>query len=291
MQAVKLHFPLARSAGNLYLAQRAFPHSKTWVGQAQNQVALEIKDDSLLGLAFSYDFNDKELPKVAESLKQLESADFSMCTFSSGVLSGLAESKLVELRLDFAAISGKDLEVIGKIQSLETIWLTGASVRDEQLLLIKDLPSLTSLTLKSTSLTSHALANLCKGFESLKRLHLPASIDDSGPAYLSEGRSRINELDISYSKISNCCAPHLAQLGLETLYLNDTEIGDDALSELSQSKTLKVLFLNGTLITDKGLNHLENLTTLEHLELRDTRITEIGAARLRSKLKDCAVFS
>ncbi len=290
MQAVKLNFPLAKSAGNLYQAQKQFPHSKTWVGQALGQVELPAREDSLLGLAFSYDFSEKDAPKVTD-LSHFTSVDFSMGAFSSKVLAAMLQSPLVELRLDFAALSKEDLENLAKQESIETIWFTGASLRDEQLANLGTLPRLTSLALKSTALSSRALELMGgAGFQSLRRLHLPANIDDQGVDFLVRGESLITELDLSFSKISDAAGKALASLKIETLYLNDTAFGDAGLEQLKNSPTLKVLFLNGSKITDKGLTQLAEMSALEHLELRDTKITEMGAARLRGKLKDCAVF-
>ncbi|HNB17201.1 MAG TPA: hypothetical protein PLC15_17595 [Candidatus Obscuribacter sp.] len=291
MQAVKLNFPLAKSAGNLYQAQKQFPHSKTWVGQALGQVDLPAREDSLLGLAFSYDFSEKDAPKVTETLSHFTSVDFSMGTFSGKVLAAMLASPLVELRLDFAALSKEDLENLAKQESIETLWFTGASLRDEQLVHLGPLPKLTSLALKSTALSSRALELMSgAGFQSLRRLHLPANIDDQGAEFLARGGSLITELDLSFSKISDAAGKALASLKLETLYLNDTAFGDAGLEQLKESPTLKVLFLNGSKISDKGLTQLAEMPALEHLELRDTKITEMGAARLRGKLKDCAVF-
>jgi hypothetical protein len=77
---------------------------------------------------------------------------------------------------------------------------------------------------------------------------------------------------------------------LETLYVNDTAVGDKGLAHLKGHPGLKVLFLNGTKISDKGLDDLATIPNLNHLELRDTTATEIGAARVKSNLKDCAIF-
>ncbi len=177
MQAVKLNFPLAKSAGNLYQAQKNFPHSKTWVGQALGQIDLPAREDSLLGLAFSYDFSEKDAPKVTETLSHFTSVDFSMGTFSGKVLAAMLASPLVELRLDFAALSKEDLENLAKQESIETLWFTGASLRDEQLVHLGPLPKLTSLALKSTALSSRALELMSgAGFQSLRRLHLPAKV-------------------------------------------------------------------------------------------------------------------
>lgn len=291
---VTLNFPLAKSAGNLYFASKAYPHTKTWIGQAAGQLTVKagpnMPEAQLLGLSFSYDFNDKELPKVTEAVAQLTSADFSMCTFSSSVLAGVISSPLVELRLDFAALSVQDLEKLSQTPSLETLWLTGTSIRDEQLKTLAVLPALTSIALKSTNISSQALSHLAN-YPALQRLHLPTSIDDKGVELLAVGGSKINELDLSYCKITDKAAESLARLSnLTMLYLNDTELGDAAMEKLSQAPKLEVLLLNGTKISDKGMGFLQEMQGLKHLEFRDTKVTEMGSARLRSKLKDCDTF-
>ncbi len=290
MQDVKLSFPLARSAGNLYFAGNQFPHSKTWVGQAAGQVNLKMDKAQLLGLAFSYDFNDKETAKVQESIDQLTSADYSMCSFNTGVLKAVTKSQLIEMRLDFATVGQADLDIVGNLSTIETLWLTGSSIRDEQLDKLAKLPKLTTLALKSTAISEHGLKHL-KQFKTLQRLHLPSTISDPAVAVLTDVLPQVEELDLSFSKITDNATADLAKLPkLTTLYLNDTEITDAALAPLAQSKSINVLFLNGTKVTDNGIAALSDLTTLEHLELRDTRVTEMGAQRLKSKLKDCAVF-
>lgn len=291
---VTLNFPLAKSAGNLYFASKAYPHTKTWIGQGAGQITVKVSpnspQDQLLGLSFSYDFSDKELPKVAEAIAQLTSADFSMCTFSSSVLNGVITSPLVELRLDFAALSTQDLEKLSQTPSLETLWLTGTSIRDEQLKSLADLPVLSTMALKSTNITSQALSHLAT-YPALKRLHLPTGIDDKGAELLAAGGSKINELDLSYCKITDKAAESLAKLSeLTMLYLNDTDLGDAAMEKLSQAPKLEVLLVNGTKLTDKGMGFLQDMQGLKHLEFRDTKVTEMGAARLRSKLKDCDTF-
>jgi Leucine-rich repeat (LRR) protein len=124
---------------------------------------------------------------------------------------------------------------------------------------------------------------------SLKTLHLPNSVGDSGVAALAQSKS-LADLDISYSKISCKAIAALSQLkSLHTLYVNDTGLGDEAVADFKNIFGLKVLFLNGTKVSDKSIDQLAE-ANLEHLELRDTRATEIGIARLRSKLRDCAIF-
>lgn len=281
---VSLNFQSKKSAGNLYLGARVFPHTRTWVGQASGPVKLSLPQGDLLGIAISYEFEHKQCRELGD----FTSLDLSMCAYSSEILLGtLTASKLKELRLDFQNLSLGDFENIARVETLETLWLTGTSVRDEHLGKLQNL-ALSNLAIKNTAISDQGFAYLSK-FPSLSRLHAPTTIGDSGVSKLSSSNS-LTELDVSFSQISDEAAKTLATMAkLEALYLNDTNIQDTAIANLKGSK-VKVLFLNGTKITDQCLEALGSLDKLEHLELRDTRITEIGAARLRSKLKECAIF-
>jgi Leucine-rich repeat (LRR) protein len=80
-------------------------------------------------------------------------------------------------------------------------------------------------------------------FKTLKRLHLPSTIADPAVALLVEVLPEVDELDLSFSKVSDKAAADLAKLTkLTTLYLNDTEITDAALAPLAQKKSIKEKF-------------------------------------------------
>ncbi|CAH0994978.1 hypothetical protein EMA8858_01098 [Emticicia aquatica] len=64
------------------------------------------------------------------------------------------------------------------------------------------------------------------------------------------------------------------------LKLNNTQITDKALTEVSKLSNLTRLHLQNTKITDKGLDQLKTLQNLEYLNLIGTSITDTGLQRL-----------
>lgn len=285
-----LTFPAQQTLGNLYLSKRVFPHNRTWIGQAAGQVKLSLPAESTIGLALAHDVDGKMAESNAAALLQIHSMDLSTARYSAAFLATMMKlSALSELRLDFLTLSTQDFVNLNESSSLETLWLTGSSVDDQMLALLQGVKTLTSLTLKSTKISNNsmkALASLPK----LKNLHLPATISDQGIEALAQSPS-IEDLDISYTTVTAAALKSLTSLkSLSTLYVNDTNLADDCVSYIKEIPGLKVLFLNGTQVTDKCVDQLAEASQLEHLELRDTKVTEIGIARLRGKMKDCAIF-
>jgi len=223
----------------------------------------------------------------------LASADLSTTTLAAPLLRALFETtELIEIRLDFLPLSGEVLTEFAAgrgLDQLVTLWLTGTSVTDSDLKVFQALKAIRHLALKSTPITNGALATLAT-FAHLSHLHLPRQVNDQGVEALSVSKSLL-ELDLSYSSITDGGLAFINSMPqLETLYVNDTAISDHGLAHLKGHPGLKVLFLNGTKVTDKGLEELASVENLNHLELRDTSATEIGAARLKAKLRDCAIF-
>jgi len=292
-QELSLTFPAKPSLGNLYVCRREFPHNRSWRGQAAGVATLTVPEDHLAGLAFASTALAKNLLDHKASIGALESADLSTTTLTAAFLQALFEScQLVEIRLDFLPLSGEVLTEFARgkgLDKLVTLWLTGTSIADADLKAFQSLKAVQHLALKSTPITNAAPATLAI-FEHLTHLHLPKQINDQGLEALSASKSLI-ELDLSYSAITDSgLAAINAMPQLETLYVNDTAITDAGLTQLKGHPGLKVLFLNGTKVTDKGLEELALVSNLHHLELRDTASTEIGAARLKAKLRDCAIF-
>ena len=292
-QDLSLTFPTKPSLGNLYVCRREFPHNRSWLGQAAGTVDIKVPDDHLVGLAFASTTLAKHISEHKAAIASLASADLSTTTLNAPLLQAVFEtSKLVEIRLDFLPLSGEVLTEFAAgrgLEDLTTLWLTGTSVTDSDLKAFQNLKAIKHLALKSTPITDGAMAILAT-FAKLSHLHLPRQISDDGLTALSQSKSLL-ELDLSYSSITDQGLAAIKNMPqLETLYVNDTAITDSGLSQLKGHPGLKVLFLNGTKVTDRGLDELVAVENLHHLELRDTSATEIGSARLRTKLKDCAVF-
>jgi Leucine-rich repeat (LRR) protein len=285
-----LIFPSKSTLGNLYLSKRTFPHNRSWIGQASGEVKLSLPEQSIIGLAMAHDVDARSAEASATALGQITSMDLSTSQYSPAFLAAILKlSRLVELRLDFLNLTSQDFVNLNEATALETLWLTGSSINDQILPLVQGVKTLTSLTIKSTKISDASMKALA-ALPLLKNLHLPASISDNGVADLSASSS-LEDLDLSYTTITAKALASLSNLkSLSTLYVNDTTLSDDSMAEVKNIKGLKVLFLNGTKVTDKCLEQLAEAAQLEHLELRDTKVTEIGIARLRSKLKDCAIF-
>jgi len=89
-------------------------------------------------------------------------------------------------------------------------------------------------------------------------------------AYNAEGR-RITDKDL---------APIADMPFLERLYLNNTDVGDQAAMAMGQVKTLRRLSLWRTRISDEGLPHIARCRQLQVLDLHDCCVTGKGLKAL-----------
>lgn len=87
-------------------------------------------------------------------------------------------------------------------------------------------------------------------------------------------------LSLATTHITGSGLKHLALKKLEALYLQESDVTDEGLKEVSRFTNLKVLFLGGTKIGDSGLKHLANLKKLEELTLIGTKVTDKGMEHL-----------
>ncbi len=79
--------------------------------------------------------------------------------------------------------------------------------------------------------------------------------------------------------------------GLQELYLSNTSVSDNGLTNLNCLVGLKRLYLYHTDITDNGLPNLYPLTWLRWLTFSGTKVTEKGLGELRAVLPDCKVIT
>ena len=67
---------------------------------------------------------------------------------------------------------------------------------------------------------------------------------------------------------------------ISELYLEESDVSDNGLSELHRIPGLMILALHSTDITDKGLQHIHKCTRLQAVDLYNTHVTDKGAYRL-----------
>ena len=79
---------------------------------------------------------------------------------------------------------------------------------------------------------------------------------------------------------------------VEELSLEETNITDEGLKELTKLKKLTELILFGCKqITDAGLKELARLTHLDVLWVSETRVTKAGVVKLQKALPKCKIYS
>lgn len=290
MREIAVVFPEKISLGNVYSADRSFPHARKWIGEASGNQTFTCADDKMFGVALSN--HDSTILRTAfgNGPAALESLDLSTSHFSASTLDWLLSlNGMRELRFDFLKIRDTDLLGLKDLPSLETIWLTGTEVGNSAAESLAQLPALRNLVIKKTRITEEGLARVAD-IDAIESLYLPAQTSDAGLKALS-GAKKLRLLDISFTRVSDQGLAALSAFKeLSELYLNDTGIGDAGMAHLAKVDSLRTVFLSGTKVTDNGIVALSELPRLEHLELRDTKVSEIGVARVRAQRPECAIF-
>ena len=95
-------------------------------------------------------------------------------------------------------------------------------------------------------------------------------------------------------QITSSGMAHLKDLtSLETLRVENTQVGDEGLAYISGLTSLKTLVLGGTQITDAGLAHIRNMTKLENLCVHRTKVTDAGLAHIKelASLRYLCIYS
>src|SRR5262245_42606557 len=158
---------------------------------------------------------------------------------------GLTELRLHQTRLPGAALApftklkyldlshnrffdDRGMRHVGRMTTLDTLYLTGTSVTDDGLRNLAGLGELTDLALDGTGISDAGLAQL-EGLTKLRRLNLLGStITDAGLAHLQR-MTALEELTLYRTKVSNAGVARLAAFGrlrsLDVRYTRVTAAG------------------------------------------------------------------
>lgn len=148
-------------------------------------------------------------------------------------------------------------ERVQRMESVSEINLDGADVDDAVIARLIELREAKVVWLNSGQMTDRG-ARLLTNFESITSL-------DLGSTNLTE-RSLVPILEQHTS--------------LETVWLQHTAAGDEALRALADTTTLRNLRIYNTNVTDAGLAHLSRLSRLYDLDLDNTAVGDEGLAHL-----------
>ena len=184
------------------------------------------------------------------------------------------------LNIDDCAINNNDMKQVinaKKLKELYVVWNT--RMTDESIGYISTLSELTKFALKYTG--QNVASNTFRMLEKLKNLtdlNLEySSINDETLVYLGIALRHLETLSIAGCKeITDGSIVNLStNTSIKSLNLNDTNITDNAMSEIVKLK-LQKLYLRKTKITNLGLSYLRNLTSLKELNLSFTFVVDCG---------------
>ena len=159
------------------------------------------------------------------------------------------------------------------------------ALSDEGLKSFAQFPHLRELDLSSNFL--RADLSPLSGLAQLESLNLVNNVvlEDVSLAHLGT-LANMKELIVAATPIGDAGTEVLSKLSrLETLEIDQTEVGDGTLAQLKGLANLKRLSIGFTTITDAGLANLANLTNLEELMFSQAKITNEGVKHLAGLTK------
>ncbi len=191
-------------------------------------------------------------------------------------------------RLDLRAcsqVTNAGLEKLAGFESLRVLRVGGAVIDDTSLTVLAKVANLSSLTIEDASITDQGLAAL--GNLPLEDLSLSRCFGITDAAFPTIGQfSRLRQLYIRDILIGGSELGQLASIpGLVSLRLRQTAVGDSALDALADLPALRRLELAQTWITDEGLASIGRLHRLNHLDLEDNQLSDAGVQHLGSLLE------
>ena len=251
-----------------------------------------------LDLSLCKQITDSSLGRIASHLKQLETLELGGCCniTNTGLLLiawGLKKLRHLNLRScwhisdqGIGHLAGLSKETAEGNLQLEYLGLQDCQRLSDEALghIAHGLNSLKSINLSfCVSITDSGLKHLAR-MPKLEQLNLRScdNISDIGMAYLTEGGSGINSLDVSFcDKISDQALTHIAQglYRLRSLSLNQCQITDLGMARIAKNlQELEHLNVGQcSRITDKGLQTIaEDLANLKTIDL-------YGCTQLSSK--------
>jgi hypothetical protein len=191
---------------------------------------------------------------------------------------------LVQLSISGPEIRGGGLAEVASMKKLRSILLRGnPHLRDFSAVNLRNLPDLDGVVLDGSGMAGDCLDWLP---ENCMQLSLQSTSAGDGTLRGLSRCTRLEELDLSYTRVTGEGLRHLASLPrLRSLGLAGCPISDASLDYIASLRGLQSLDLCRTPISDAGLDRLCKVSQPMDITVSACpRITAAGVARLRESL-------
>jgi len=293
-----------------------------WEADTANRDAIKLmlrmshdEDKTVSGNAVYYGLlplNQKD-DAVTRRLQEMEAKDVAIKMAIQGLFELIEQSGKVALDkngnitslhltgksdLDRVTITSEQIEMIAKLEDLNTLSLDFTTVDDDDIRKLSSLKKLQLISLNYTGVTGESLESLSL-LKNLFHVSLVAcDVQNEHLAALIKMPS-VGELRLRLTKVTDAGLKHLRERKkLYLLHLDDCQITDAGLASLGDLPDIRSLSLSKTIrysddkqsaLTDKCVDYLISLETLRDLTISDSQLTEEGLQRLRDGLPKAKV--
>ncbi len=189
------------------------------------------------------------------------------------------------LGLSHTSVSDAGLVHLKGLKTLRNVNLGYTQVNGSGLGVLKEWPSITSITFSKTPLTDAGLEHFKGLSKQLYGIQLDGTkISDAGLKYLV-GQKSVGGLNLSDTVVTDAGLESLkGMVKMEVLNLAGTKVTDAGLERLKGMQGVGILNLANTAVTDAGLEHLKGLMNLHNLDLTGAKVTDQGVQGLKAAL-------
>jgi hypothetical protein len=238
------------------------------------------------------------LPRARFSLRSMLVAALLWCMLVGLFFAALRDELRIEqeTRLKVVALGGTTHAVNYKpvwlqkllsdedLASITVVHLDGATVNDDDLAALADLPALGGLHLRHATLSERAPIFIQR-LSQLRQLDL----SHSGLSHVRLGGLRLlQDLNLTGCKFERLELTDFP--ALESLNLGFSNADDELMRRLTSINSIKSLDLRSTKVTDRGIEYLCELPNLSTVYVYSTAVTSNGVARLHTGLPKCQVI-
>lgn len=221
----------------------------------------------------------RENARALKGLTGLRGLYLDNCRFEEGASSELPRFPAMDhLVLDGPGLTDEDLVLLRNCPSLKCLEIVHASLRGTGLRYLADLTKVRSIAIVESQIKRDAFQHM-RQISDIDIRFVPIVDADIEPL---AGSTKINRLRLFSTDLTDGCLEYLADLpNLDELMLVDSQVRGTGFSHLKGLENLSILDLSGSAINDEGLAQLPALPALRQLSLAGTKITGKGLEHLK----------